>query len=155
MLDVDHLDGYGPETVTVARKHSGERYIYAVQNFSDRQDPASNRLSLSDAKVFVYIGQTSGTMRYASTRPRKQRRTNPRMKLRFSGCANMLRASVLLLAIGCGTSAFGAAPQSYVKQDATCDGFPRVAIEMAAGFCVGLVTSPQNDDFHHLAADRQ
>ena len=58
MLDVDHLDGYGPETVTVARKHSGERYIYAVQNFSDRQDPTSNRLSLSDAKVFVYIGQT-------------------------------------------------------------------------------------------------
>jgi glucose/arabinose dehydrogenase len=63
----------------------------------------------------------------------------------------MLRASVLLLAIGCCTSAFGAAPQSYVKQDATCDGFPRVAIEMAAGFCAGLVTSPQNDDFHHRA----
>jgi hypothetical protein len=58
MLDVDHLDGYGPETITVARKHNGERYIYAVQNFSDRQDPTSNRLSLSDAKVFVYIGQT-------------------------------------------------------------------------------------------------
>lgn len=58
MLDVDHLDGYGPETITVARKHNGERYIYAVQNYSDRQEPTSNRLSLSDAKVFVYIGQT-------------------------------------------------------------------------------------------------
>jgi hypothetical protein len=57
-LDVDHVDGYGPETITILRKHSGERYVYAVQDFSDKQDPESNRLSRSDAKVFVYVGQT-------------------------------------------------------------------------------------------------
>jgi hypothetical protein len=57
-LDVDHLNGYGPETITIARKHHGERYVYAVQDYSDRTDPASRRLSESDAKVFVYVGQT-------------------------------------------------------------------------------------------------
>jgi hypothetical protein len=57
-LDVDHVDGYGPETITILRKHSGERYVYAVQDFSDKQDPASDRLSRSDAKVFVYVGRT-------------------------------------------------------------------------------------------------
>lgn len=56
--DVDDTDGFGPETITVTRKHPGERYVYAVQNYSDKQDPGSARLSLSDAKVFVYVGQT-------------------------------------------------------------------------------------------------
>lgn len=57
-LDVDHMNGYGPETITIARKHQGERYVYAVQNYSDRMLPPSRRLSESDAKVFVYVGQT-------------------------------------------------------------------------------------------------
>jgi glucose/arabinose dehydrogenase len=41
-----------------------------------------------------------------------------------------------------------AAPQSYVKQAATCDGFPRIAIETAPGFCIGLVMAPAQDEFH-------
>ena len=57
-LDVDHVDGFGPETITISRKHMGERYTYAVQDYSDRADPLTKRLSQSDAKVFVYIGQT-------------------------------------------------------------------------------------------------
>jgi hypothetical protein len=57
-LDVDHVDGFGPETITISRKHAGERYTYAVQDYSDKVDPATTHLSQSDAKVFVYIGQT-------------------------------------------------------------------------------------------------
>ena len=57
-LDVDHLDGFGPETITISRKHAGERYVYAVQDFTDGKDPGTTRLSESDAKVFVYIGKT-------------------------------------------------------------------------------------------------
>jgi hypothetical protein len=57
-LDVDHINGFGPETITISRKHAGERYIYAVQDFSDKMDPGTTRLAESDAKVFVYVGQT-------------------------------------------------------------------------------------------------
>jgi len=57
-LDVDHTDGYGPETITVTRRHPGQRYVYAVQDFSDRREPQSTYLSSSHAKVFVYVGQT-------------------------------------------------------------------------------------------------
>lgn len=57
-LDVDDVDGFGPETITIRRKHDGERYVYAVHNFSDGTNPTSNRLSGSNAKVFVYVGQT-------------------------------------------------------------------------------------------------
>jgi hypothetical protein len=57
-LDVDHINGFGPETITVSRKHAGERYVYAVQDYSDKADPTSQRLSGSSAKVFVYVGQT-------------------------------------------------------------------------------------------------
>lgn len=58
MLDVDQMHGYGPETITVTRRHDGERYVYAVQNYSDRSSPTSDALSRSNAKVFVYVGQT-------------------------------------------------------------------------------------------------
>lgn len=57
-LDVDHTDGFGPETITVTRRHPGERYVYAVQDYSDKGDPQTANLSLSHAKVFVYVGQT-------------------------------------------------------------------------------------------------
>jgi hypothetical protein len=57
-LDVDHTDGYGPETITIMRKHSGERYVYAVHDFADRGEPDTPDLSASEAKVFVYVGQT-------------------------------------------------------------------------------------------------
>ena len=57
-LDVDHVDGYGPETITIMRKHPGERYVYAVHDFADRGQPDTADLSASEAKVFVYVGQT-------------------------------------------------------------------------------------------------
>lgn len=57
-LDVDDTDSYGPETVTISKKHFGDSYIYAVQDFSDNSRPDSERLSASSAKVFVYVGSS-------------------------------------------------------------------------------------------------
>ena len=57
-LDVDHRDGYGPETITIFRKHPGERYVYTVHDYTDRAATTATFLSSSDAKVFVYVGQT-------------------------------------------------------------------------------------------------
>ena len=39
--------------------------------------------------------------------------------------------------------------QPYVRQATTCDGFPRVDVGMASGYCAGLVLSPPGDDFRH------
>lgn len=58
LLDVDQTNSYGPETITINRKHDGVRYVYAVHNYSNRYDPNSDQLSKSGAKVFVYVGQT-------------------------------------------------------------------------------------------------
>jgi hypothetical protein len=57
-LDVDDTDSYGPETITIDRKHFGEKYVYAVHSYTDFFVPASDRLARSRAKVFVYIGQS-------------------------------------------------------------------------------------------------
>lgn len=57
-LDVDDVDSYGPETITVQKKHFGEKYVYAVHSYSDLNLPDSDLLSASHAKVFVYIGQS-------------------------------------------------------------------------------------------------
>lgn len=57
-LDVDDTTSYGPETITIEKKHAGESYVYAVHNFSEKTSPESDSLSKSNAKVFVYVGQT-------------------------------------------------------------------------------------------------
>ncbi|MGC4008967.1 MAG: tetratricopeptide repeat protein [Pseudomonas sp.] len=57
-LDVDDVDGYGPETITLTRKHFGEPYVYSVHNYTDSGRPNSTTLSESQAKVLVYIGQS-------------------------------------------------------------------------------------------------
>lgn len=57
-LDVDDINSYGPETITIEQKHFGETYSYAVMNFSELNKSATETLSRSNAKVFVYIGQT-------------------------------------------------------------------------------------------------
>lgn len=57
-LDVDDTDAYGPETVTLQTKHSGEKYYYAVHNYTYKDSESNLSLSNSDAKVFVYIGST-------------------------------------------------------------------------------------------------
>lgn len=56
-LDVDDTTSYGPETITLERKHDGQRYVYAVHDYTNGENPGSF-LSKSNAKVFVYVGQT-------------------------------------------------------------------------------------------------
>jgi TPR repeat/Tetratricopeptide repeat len=57
-LDVDDTDGYGPETITLEKKHAGETYVYAVHDYTNRTIPGIDQLSRSQAKVFVYVGQS-------------------------------------------------------------------------------------------------
>jgi len=57
-LDVDDTDSYGPETITINQRNNGEEYVYAIHDYSDRDNPNTTRLSGSQAKVFVYIGQS-------------------------------------------------------------------------------------------------
>ena len=57
-LDVDDVDGFGPETITITKNHSGESYVYAVHDFTHNSSPDSNGLGNSQAKVLVYIGQS-------------------------------------------------------------------------------------------------
>jgi hypothetical protein len=59
-LDVDDTDSYGPETITVNTKKHGQKYIYSVHDFINKNDGGRSRQlsDFSDAKVFVYIGST-------------------------------------------------------------------------------------------------
>ena len=57
-LDLDQTRGYGPETITIVRRHPGARYVYGVQNYLSKREPTSTELSASDAKVFIYVGRT-------------------------------------------------------------------------------------------------
>lgn len=57
-LDVDNVNGYGPETITLERRHAGETYVYAVHDYSDRGLPNTMALSASQAKVYVYVGES-------------------------------------------------------------------------------------------------
>ncbi len=58
-LDVDDVTGFGPETITIQKKKSGQKYLYAVHNYSEGGRKGSASLSLtSRAKVFVYVGST-------------------------------------------------------------------------------------------------
>ena len=53
----------------------------------------------------------------------------------------------LMAIVGCASASRAVAAQPYVRQATTCDGFPRLDIGMAAGYCAGLVMTPE--DFHH------
>jgi len=59
-LDVDDTTSYGPETITIERKHAGERYVYAVHDYThgSNDEKNSKALSFSQARVEVYVGQT-------------------------------------------------------------------------------------------------
>lgn len=57
-LDVDDTDSFGPETITLTKKHFGQDYVYAVHDFTNLDNPRSSELSASQAKVFVYIGES-------------------------------------------------------------------------------------------------
>ena len=66
-LDVDDTTSFGPETITLERKHEGETYVYSVHDYTDNMAPATTNLSESGAKVFVYIGQSLVRTYYVPT----------------------------------------------------------------------------------------
>ena len=66
-LDVDDTDSFGPETITLSRKHAGETYVYSVHDFTDGTRPGTTDLSSSEAKVFVYVGQSLVRTYYVPT----------------------------------------------------------------------------------------
>lgn len=55
-LDVDDIDGFGPETITI-RARGAHPYLFAVHDYS-HFDKTTAALAESSAKVFVYVGQT-------------------------------------------------------------------------------------------------
>ena len=58
-LDVDDTTSYGPETVTLEKKKTGVKYLYAVHNYTEGDKKGSLTLSNnSQAKVFVYVGSS-------------------------------------------------------------------------------------------------
>ncbi|MBB4816848.1 uncharacterized protein YfaP (DUF2135 family) [Pseudomonas alcaligenes] len=69
-LDVDDTDSFGPETITLHKKRFGETYVYAVHDFTNINNPSSKALSLSQAKVFVYVGQSLVRTYYVPTNQR-------------------------------------------------------------------------------------
>jgi glucose/arabinose dehydrogenase len=48
-----------------------------------------------------------------------------------------------------GASLAHAAPQPYVPQASSCDGYPRAEIGMSEGFCAGLVMAPKEGAFRN------
>ncbi|MGE5476622.1 MAG: tetratricopeptide repeat protein [Bacteroidales bacterium] len=57
-LDIDHINGFGPETITIERKHPGEAYVFAIHDYTNREQRTASALSASGAKVMVYVGQS-------------------------------------------------------------------------------------------------
>lgn len=57
-LDIDHTNSYGPETVALERKQQGQTYVFAVHDYTNSSVPTSTALSNSQARVFVYVGQS-------------------------------------------------------------------------------------------------
>lgn len=57
-LDVDDTDSFGPETITIQKKIDGQKYVYAVHDYSDRNIKDTYNLGKSQATVRVYIGKT-------------------------------------------------------------------------------------------------
>ncbi|WBX99210.1 tetratricopeptide repeat protein [Chryseobacterium gambrini] len=58
-LDVDDTDSFGPETITIEKRAQNQKYIYAVHDYSDKNRMDNDNLSnISNAKVYVYIGNT-------------------------------------------------------------------------------------------------
>jgi hypothetical protein len=53
-LDRDDMDGFGPETITVAQLNPESEYTFFVHNYSAKVNPSSPSLSSSKATVWVY-----------------------------------------------------------------------------------------------------
>ena len=56
---------------------------------------------------------------------------------------------LVALALACAPAAAAVKRVRYAAPSGTCDGYPRLAIGMAKGFCAGLVAGPPPGDFTH------
>ena len=54
MLDIDDMDGFGPETITVERIDANRTYSYFVHNYSNEMNASAPKLAVSKATVRVY-----------------------------------------------------------------------------------------------------
>lgn len=62
-LDLDDTTSYGPETITIHEAFPDTRYYYSVHDFTNKRKSQSNKLSaISEAKVYVYKGETDETL---------------------------------------------------------------------------------------------
>ncbi len=68
-LDVDDIDSYGPETITIVHREKNRAYLYAVHDYTHESKNSSTALGMSGATVDVYIGQT--LMRTYRVKPKK------------------------------------------------------------------------------------
>lgn len=57
-LDVDDTTSWGPETITIEKKAFGQAYLFAVHDYTNREEGSRAALSESGARVFVYVGQS-------------------------------------------------------------------------------------------------
>ena len=53
-LDLDDMDGYGPETITIRNIDDLATYNFIVHDYTNRSNPSSSSLSRSKANVKVY-----------------------------------------------------------------------------------------------------
>jgi|GEM_PF-2256943 len=60
-LDLDDMDSYGPETITITSSYLGA-YRYYVHDFTNRNSTTSNAFSLSGAHVRVFFGSGADPM---------------------------------------------------------------------------------------------
>jgi uncharacterized protein YfaP (DUF2135 family) len=67
-LDVDDTTSYGPETITVNKRHPGTKYVFAIHNYSAGGQYGTDALSTSQAKVFVYVGESLIKSYYVPTK---------------------------------------------------------------------------------------
>jgi len=67
-LDVDDTTSYGPETITVNKRHPGTKYVFAIHNYSAGGKYGTDTLSSSQAKVFVYVGESLIKSYYVPTK---------------------------------------------------------------------------------------
>ena len=68
-LDVDDINSYGPETITIRHRQEGKAYIYAIHDYSHGSKNSTKTLGTSGATVDVYIGRT--LMRTYKVKPKK------------------------------------------------------------------------------------
>ncbi len=58
-LDIDDIDSFGPETITLDKRTPGQRYFFAVHSYMDGRAKDPLKISSSTkARVFLYSGNT-------------------------------------------------------------------------------------------------